>query len=274
MAASGAGRPRSRWRRARGGESGRAKRITPAAARMARDAKTMSARRMRAGIRGKGRRPIPRPPHSPARAPRRLTPPAEGGRATSPAPLRRAAPGIHGPRTCEHGGRGTDRLAVHVAFRLVGHHPRVHAHPGRRRRAARCATRWSARCGSRATRSQLAADGREAIRAGRRARRRGPARRLMPRARRAGGLPAPARRRRPHAGADADRARRGRRPRRRAWRRAPTTTSPSRSPSTSCSRALRALLRRSGWRGRAASRCASTTSSSIRAPTRSAAASG
>jgi hypothetical protein len=31
-------------------------------------------------------------------------------RATSPAPLRRAASGIHGPRTCEHGGRGTNHL--------------------------------------------------------------------------------------------------------------------------------------------------------------------
>src|SRR3954466_10396626 len=37
-------------------------------------------------------------------------PPGEGGRATSPPPLRRAAPGIHGPRTCEHGGRGTNHL--------------------------------------------------------------------------------------------------------------------------------------------------------------------
>jgi putative endonuclease len=31
-------------------------------------------------------------------------------RATSPTPLRRAAPGIHGPRTCGHGGRGTNHL--------------------------------------------------------------------------------------------------------------------------------------------------------------------
>jgi predicted pyridoxine 5'-phosphate oxidase superfamily flavin-nucleotide-binding protein len=33
---------------------------------------------------------------------------ARGGRATSPPPLRRAASGIHGTRTCEHGGRGTN----------------------------------------------------------------------------------------------------------------------------------------------------------------------
>ena len=36
-------------------------------------------------------------------------------RATSPTPLRRAASGIHGPRTCEHGGRGTNHLAVPTA---------------------------------------------------------------------------------------------------------------------------------------------------------------
>src|SRR2546423_15237530 len=38
------------------------------------------------------------------------SPLAEGGRATSPPPLRRAAPGIRGPRTCGHGGRGINHL--------------------------------------------------------------------------------------------------------------------------------------------------------------------
>ena len=54
---------------------------------------------------------------------------------------------------------------------------------------------------------------------GRRAPRRGRARRRDARHRRPAGLPAPARRRRSHAGADADRPRRGRRSRRRAGRR-------------------------------------------------------
>src|SRR3954453_21108401 len=38
--------------------------------------------------------------------------PSRPPRATSPPPLRRAASGIHGPRTCEHGGRGTNHLAL------------------------------------------------------------------------------------------------------------------------------------------------------------------
>ena len=45
---------------------------------------------------------------APDRHPRMLAP----TRATSPPPLRRARDlGIHGPRTCEHGGRGTNHLA-------------------------------------------------------------------------------------------------------------------------------------------------------------------
>ena len=83
------------------------------------------------------------------------------------------------------------------------------AHPrGRRRalgprRARPRAAAWTA------TTSQLAADGREALDAlADHAARRDRARRADARARRARGLPPPARRRRPHAGADADRARR------------------------------------------------------------------
>ena len=164
-----------------GGESGRVKTITPAAARMARDAKTMSARRRRAGIAAKPRGPIPRPPHS-------------------------------------HGGRGTDRLAVHVAFRLVAHH------------LPSCASWSSTTSPPCATRSSGAAPRRLRGRAGARTAARRSSRRprradavvldvAHARARRAGGLPAPARRRRPHARAHADRARRRRRPRRRPGRR-------------------------------------------------------
>jgi hypothetical protein len=36
--------------------------------------------------------------------------PPKGAGATSPTPLRRAAPGILGPRTCEHRDRGADHL--------------------------------------------------------------------------------------------------------------------------------------------------------------------
>ena len=72
-----------------------------------------------------------------------------------------------------------------------------------------------------------------------------PRRRDAP-ARRPGGLPAAAPGRRPHADPDADRARRDRRPRRRASTWAPTTTWSSRSRCASCRRALRALLRRAG----------------------------
>src|SRR3954454_6713715 len=69
-----------------GGGSGRVRTITPAAARMAREAKTMSAMRRRAGIAASvdDRFPDPRP----------------------------------------YGGRGGDRPAVHLAFRLVAHHLR------------------------------------------------------------------------------------------------------------------------------------------------------
>ena len=72
--------------------------------------------------------------------------------------------------------------------------------------------------------------------------RRGAARRARARPadaarRRARGVPPAARRRRPHAGARAHRARRGRRPRRAGSTPAPTTTSSSRSRSRSCSRA-------------------------------------
>ena len=87
----------------------------------------------------------------------------------------------------------------------------------------------------------------------------------MPRHRRARGLPAAARGGRPHAGADADGARRDRRPRRRASTPAPTTTSSSRSRCASCRRALRALLRRVEEPGDAGAR-ASATSCSTRRP--------
>src|SRR3954465_10226582 len=67
----------------------------------------------------KGAGQTARPPFPLLRPPRAAgSPPAEGGRATSPPPLRRAAPGIHGPRTCERAGRGTDHLtAMSVAGR-------------------------------------------------------------------------------------------------------------------------------------------------------------
>ena len=92
---------------------------------------------------------------------------------------------------------------------------------------------------------ELAADGREALDAlARPAAGRDRARRADARAGRARGLPPPARRGRPHAGADAHRARRRARPRRAGWTRAPTTTSSSRSRSRSCGARLRALLRR------------------------------
>ena len=91
----------------------------------------------------------------------------------------------------------------------------------------------------------LAADGaRGARHLAARAARRGRARRVMPRV---DGLEvcrrhAPARR--PHAGADAHRARRGRRPRRRASTRAPTTTWSSRSRSRAAGAGARAAAPR------------------------------
>ena len=91
---------------------------------------------------------------------------------------------------------------------------------------------------------------------------------------RPGGVPAPARGRRPHAGADADRARRGRRPRRRPRRRRRRLPRQAvRAARAARARARAAAPRRRGGRQEEHAR-ASRTCASTGAPTRRGAASG